>query len=106
MKLWMRERDQLIEQTMAFVAGVAAAKPVPGIAVLPIEPTAPLQAPPPLPQSRPPVALDCMASERAQIEMRVAKFRKQQEKFQRAREAQYHEIFSKTRATPRNPASP
>jgi hypothetical protein len=27
MKLWMRERDQLIEQTMAFVQGVAAAKP-------------------------------------------------------------------------------
>lgn len=102
MKLWMRERDQLIEQTMAFVAGVAAARSTPGIAVVPSEPAPPLHAAPAT-AIGPLIALDCMASERAAIEMRVAKFRKQQEKFRQAREAQYYEIFSKAQ---RNPSGP
>ena len=43
-----------------------------------------------------------MASERVEIERRVAKFKAQQQKFQRAREAHYDAIFSKARATPGN----
>jgi hypothetical protein len=108
MKLWMRERDQLIEQTMAFVQGVAAARPARARAVgpVPVEPAKPLaqSAPPELP--RPAgialMGLPPIASERAEIERRVAKFKAQQQKFQQAREADYDAIFSKARATPGN----
>jgi chorismate mutase len=116
MKLWMRERDQLIEQTMAFVQGVAAAKPARAAAAAPArtEPAKPVaQAGPaelPREPSRPagiapiiaPMGLAPMASERTEIELRVAKFKAQQQKFQRAREAHYDAIFSKARATPGN----
>jgi hypothetical protein len=109
MKLWMRERDQLIEQTMAFVQGVAAAKPVlRAAAVGPAqgEPAKPVAqaSPAELPRLAgiPPMGLAPIASERADIERRVAKFKAQQQKFQRAREAHYDAIFSKARATPGN----
>jgi hypothetical protein len=115
MKLWMRERDQLIEQTMAFVQGVAAAKPVrAALAPARAEPAKPVAqaSPAELPRelSRPagiapiiaPMGLAPMASERTEIERRVAKFKAQQQKFQRAREAHYDAIFSKARATPGN----
>jgi hypothetical protein len=121
MKLWMRERDQLIEQTMAFVQGVAAAKPARAAAIGPAraEPAKPVAqaSPAELPRAelpRPagiapiiapiiaPLGLAPMASERAEIERRVAKFKAQQQKFQRAREAHYDAIFSKARATPGN----
>jgi hypothetical protein len=112
MKLWMRERDQLIEQTMAFVQGVAAAKPARAVAVgpaqgEPAEPVvlaSPAEPPGELPRFAgiPPMGLAPMASERAEIERRVAKFKAQQQKFQRAREADYDAIFSKARATPGN----
>ena len=116
MKLWMRERDQLIEQTLAFVQGVAAAKPARAAAASPAqaEPAKPAaQAiPPELARELPGPAgiapiialprLAPMASERAEIERRVAKFKAQQQKFQRAREAHYDAIFSKARATPGN----
>jgi hypothetical protein len=116
MKLWMRERDQLIEQTLAFVQGVAAAKPARAAAASPAraEPAKPAaQAIPaelaremPRPAGISPIiappGLIPMASERAEIERRVAKFKAQQQKFQRAREAHYDAIFSKARATPGN----
>jgi chorismate mutase len=47
-----------------------------------------------------------MASERAEIERRVAYFKAQQQKFQRAREADYDAIFSKTRAIRGNAGRP
>jgi hypothetical protein len=124
MKLWMRERDQLIEQTMAFVEGVAAAKPVRAAAVGPArtEPAKPVAQASPAELAREllrelprptgiapiiapiiaPLGLAPVASERAEIERRVAKFKAQQQKFQRAREAHYDAIFSKARATPGN----
>jgi hypothetical protein len=117
MKLWMRERDQLIEQTMAFVQGVAAAKPVRAAAVgpaqgepaKPVAQASPAELPRELPTRElprlagiPPIGLAPMASERAEIERRVAKFKAQQQKFQHAREAHYDAIFSKARATPGN----
>jgi hypothetical protein len=107
MKLWMRERDQLIEQTLAFVEGVAAAKPARAAAVGPAlaEPKPIIQAGPAEPQKSEKfvaMGLPPMASERAEIERRVAKFKAQQQKFQRAREAHYDAIFSKARATPGN----
>jgi hypothetical protein len=108
MKLWMRERDQLIEQTLAFVEGVAAAKPARAAAIGPAraEPAKPIAqaGPAELPRfaAIAPMGLVPMASERAEIERRVAKFKAQQQKFQRAREAHYDAIFSKARATPGN----
>ena len=105
MKLWMRERDQLIEQTRAFVEGIAAARPMVSAAV-PIARREPARAAePPKPIELPTMAaLVPVASERADIEWRVAKFKAQQQKFQREREAGYHEIFSKTRLTEGNAA--
>jgi hypothetical protein len=106
MKLWMRERDQLIEQTLAFVQGVAAAKPARAAAAGPAqgEPAKPAAQARPAEPSEPErlVGLAPMPSERAEIERRVANFKAQQQKFQRAREADYDAIFSKARATPGN----
>ncbi len=105
MKLWMRERDQLIEQTMAFVQGVAAARPARTEAAGParVEAAEPVaQAEPSKPERFAPIGLAPMASERAEIERRVANFKAQQQKFQREREAHYNAIFAKARATPGN----
>jgi hypothetical protein len=111
MKWWMRERDQLIEQTLAFVEGVAAARPArtepspkPEPAEAPvkaIEPSKPAEL-----ASMKPAGLAAMASERTEIERRVANFKAHQQKFQRDREAHYDAIFSKARATPGNPTRP
>jgi hypothetical protein len=101
MKWWMRERDQLIEQTLAFVEGVAAARPA-AAASARAEPAKPVEAGPAEPPK--PARAAPMASERAEIQRRVANFKAQQQKFQRAREADYDAIFSKTRSTPRNPS--
>ena len=111
MKHWMRERDQLIEQTLAFVEGVAAARPARAVAAAPrAEPAKPAEqarpAEPPKPAALAPIRVVAMASERAEIERRVANFKAQQQKFQRAREADYDAIFSKARATPGNPDPP
>jgi hypothetical protein len=109
MKHWMRERDQLIEQTLAFVEGVAAARPARTVAAAPVraEPVEPPgQAEPPKPAGFAPIRVVAVASERAEIERRVANFKAQQQKFQRAREADYDVIFSKTRATAGNAIRP
>jgi hypothetical protein len=107
MKWWMRERDQLIEQTLAFVEGVAAARPVRTDAAVParVEPTRPVEPPKPV-ESAKTMGPGFMASERAEIERRVANFKAHQQKFQREREEHYDAIFSKTRATPGNPTRP
>jgi hypothetical protein len=102
MKLWMRERDQLIETTLAFVEGVSGVRP-PSAAPARAEP--PEKAEPARPSEPIAIMLPVSpASERAEIERRVAKFKAQQQKFQREREASYAEIFSKTRATRGNAA--
>jgi hypothetical protein len=123
MKWWMRERDELIEQTLAFVEGVAAARPARTAAAAsaraepakPLEQAGPAEPPKPAgfapirlapiglaPIGLAPIRLAPMASERAEIERRVANFKAQQQKFQRAREADYDAIFAKARATPGN----
>jgi hypothetical protein len=98
MKWWMRERDQLIEQTLAFVEGVAAAGPKRTRAPVAVPTEPPRAVEPPKPMGPP-----SLASERAEIERRVANFKAHQQKFQRAREAHYDAIFSKARVTPGNP---
>jgi hypothetical protein len=112
MKHWTVERDQLIEQTLAFVQGVAAARPAQTIAAAftRAEPTKPAEQARPVGLPKPagfaPIRVAPMLSERAEIERRVANFKAQQQKFQRAREADYDAIFSKARATPRNQTRP
>jgi hypothetical protein len=104
MKLWMRERDQLIETTLAFVEGVSGAR-ARNAAVAPMRTEPPEKAEPVRPTEPMAIMLPVSpASERAEIERRVAKFKAQQQKFQREREASYAEIFSKTRATRGNAA--
>jgi hypothetical protein len=107
MKLWMRERDQLIEQTLAFVEGVAAARPrrsEPAKKLEPVKQAEPARKAEPAIELPKPAAPPAMASERAEIERRVANFKANQQKFQRAREAHYDAIFLKARATPGNPS--
>ncbi len=99
MKWWMRERDQLIEQTLAFVEGVAAARPARAEPASKPEPSKP-------PEMPKPVVAGSMASERAEIERRVANFKAHQQKFQREREEHYRAVFSKTRSGPGNPPRP
>ena len=109
MKWWMRERDQLIEQTLAFVEGVAAARPVRTDAAGPAQAEPPKPVEPPKPAAQRvarPMGPGFMASERAEIERRVANFKAHQQKFQREREAHYNAVFSKTRVTPGNPTRP
>jgi flagellar biosynthesis/type III secretory pathway protein FliH len=105
MKWWMRERDQLIEQTMAFVEGVTAARPVRAEPSPKSEP-APKPEPAPAVEASKPAAPAFMASERAEIEKRVANFKAHQQKFQREREEHYNAVFAKTRAAPGNPTRP
>lgn len=112
MKHWMVERDQLIEQTLAFVQGVAAARPVQTVAAAlkSAEPAKlaeqirPVESPKPVGFA--PINVAPMVSERVEIERRVANFKAQQQKFQRAREADYDAIFLKARANPRNQIRP
>jgi hypothetical protein len=109
MKWWMRERDQLIEQTLAFVEGVAAARPArtePAQKLEPANKAEPARKAEPAVEPPKPMGPPSMASERAEIERRVANFKANQQKFQRAREAHYDAIFSKARATPGNPPRP
>ena len=96
MKWWMRERDQLIEQTLAFVEGVTAARPVRAEPLPKPESSKPVEA-------AKPIAVASMASERAEIERRVANFKAHQQKFQREREEHYDAVLAKARATPGNP---
>jgi hypothetical protein len=106
MKWWMRERDQLIEQTLAFVEGVAAARPArtePAKKLEPVKTAEPAKKAEPAIEPPKPMGPPSLASERAEIERRVANFKAHQQKFQRAREAHYDAIFSKARVTPGNP---
>lgn len=102
---WMRERDALIAQTMAFVQSVtgrkdglhqaddAPAAPVASVDVVSyvaIERTLEIEAPPPAPappQQPLQVAPPRIAGDfRNEIQSRVANFRKHQERFERERE--------------------
>ncbi len=99
MKHWMLERDQLIEQTLAFVEGVTAKRPARTVAAASArtEPAKPAEqarlAAPPKPEQITPIGFAPLPSERAEIQRRVANFKAQQQKFQRAREADYDAIF-------------
>ncbi|WFU84357.1 hypothetical protein QA645_16920 [Bradyrhizobium sp. CIAT3101] len=116
---WIRERDALIAQTLAFVQSVsgkkddirqpdtAAAAPVLAAEIVSVQtvtvafepqpanppPLAPLPQPPPVPL--PPRAAGDFRSE---MQTRIANFRKHQERFEREREEYCAATLSKLRA--------
>ena len=109
---WMEERDRLVEQTRAFVAGVAAAAaPAQGpadvqekaagptapaeatVAPYPDNAVKPIQAPHIARKLKPAAAV----SERAEISQRVAAFQAHQSRVSREREAFYEATQSKIR---------
>ena len=124
---WMRERDALIAQTMAFVQAVtgkrpefgqrdAAAAPPPGlipeaaagdVSKLALAEARHPETPSPAPDSPVPEASLPAAAQRplspfqAEVAARVASFRKHQERFSREREA----YFSATIARAKDPAA-
>ncbi|TPQ34884.1 hypothetical protein C2U70_16185 [Bradyrhizobium guangdongense] len=122
---WIRERDALIAQTMAFVQSVTGRKDgfpradeapaVPAATVdivsyVAIERTVEIEAPqtPAAPAPQPfEVAPPRIAGDfRAEIQGRVANFRKHQERFEREREEYCATTLAKLRADIRDAASP
>lgn len=124
---WIRERDALIAQTLAFVQSVsgrkddvrqpdtAAAAPVLAAEIVSVQTVTaafePPQAdllPPVAPPPRPlPAALPRMAGDfRSEMQARIANFRKHQERFEREREEYCAATLSKLRAAIRDGAPP
>lgn len=115
---WIRERDALIAQTLAFVQSVsgrkddfrqpdtAAAAPVLAAEIVSVQAVTvafePPQAAPP-----PPVAPPRMAGDvRGEMQARIANFRKHQERFEREREEYCAATLTKLRAAIRDAAPP
>lgn len=123
---WMRERDLLIAQTMAFVQSVTGKKPeaektvATSVALLSVETSdivetsAPETSAPmpdieallavsgaisPAPRPAPPVRPDLRDDFQSEIKARVANFRAHQERFSREREAYCSATMAKVHAT-------
>ena len=126
---WMRERDLLIAQTMAFVQSVTGKKPdsdmlaaaplpeQPGFMPAPVPTPAPAAtAPPaetaavaePLKPVQPPqfAKLDIRGDFGSEVRARVASFRAHQERFLREREEYCSTTMAKVRAALRDDAEP
>ena len=120
---WIRERDALIAQTLAFVqsvtgkkddvlqAGAASDSPVPPVEVVAVEAvTVGIEAPPPLPRPQPPPLpqpvqlLRASGDFRSEMQARIANFRKHQERFEREREEYCAATLTKLRAAIHNPS--
>ena len=123
---WIRERDALIAQTLAFVQSVsgkkddvrqpdtAAAAPVLAAEIVSVQAVTvafeSLQADPP-PVARPPQPLPIppprIAGDfRSEMQTRIANFRKHQERFEREREEYCAATLTKLRAAIRDVAPP
>lgn len=118
---WIRERDALIAQTLAFVQSVTGRKddvlqpdaptvaPVVAVGILAVEavaveielPQAPL---PPRPAPLPPPRGN--GDFRTEMQARIANFRKHQERFEREREEYCAATLTKLRAAIRDTSSP
>jgi hypothetical protein len=117
---WIRERDALIAQTMAFVQSVTGKKDdllqpdapsdsstatveVVAVEAVMVEVEAP--APPPQPQ---PIQLSPRTTSdfRTEMQARIANFRKHQERFEREREEYCAETLTKLRAAIRDASGP
>ncbi len=122
---WIRERDALIAQTLAFVQSVSGKKddfrqrdtvapaPVPTTEFVSVQAVSvtfePQQAdlPPPIAVSPQPVPPPRMASDfRSEMQARIANFRQHQERFEREREEYCAATLTKLRAAIRETAPP
>ena len=117
---WIRERDALIAQTLAFVQSVTGKKddihppeaPVAAFAVtteivtvraLAVEAEPPPAHPPPAPLPLPPPR--STGDFRSEMQGRIANFRKHQERFEREREEYCAATLTRLRAAIRDPSA-
>lgn len=124
---WIRERDALIAQTLAFVQSVsgrkdgvrqpdtAAAAPVPAAEIVSVQTVTVAFEPPqadllppvtPPPQPLPAPAPRMAGDFRSEMQARIANFRRHQERFEREREEYCAATLSKLRAAIRDAAPP
>ena len=98
MNEWTKQRDLLIEETLAFVQGVAVnTSRIPSVqAVEAKEPATPVQKPVIAKDLEP---KDKLEIERTFIQRRVANFKAHQERFEREREEYFATTMAKARAT-------
>ncbi|HKU08961.1 MAG TPA: hypothetical protein VJR30_23080 [Bradyrhizobium sp.] len=114
---WMRERDLLIAQTMAFVQSVTGKKPeaeiftrtdltpvtptrLPDVEALLAEGISPSETPKPVASAAvPPLRVAGRSEYQNEIQARVEKFRAHQAKFNREREAYCSQTMAKMQAT-------
>ena len=114
---WMRERDLLIAQTMAFVQSVKGRQPeadvfartdlpsvtrtrLPDVEAMLAEGISPAEAPKPVPSATVPLLRPAGRSEyQSEIQARVEKFRAHQAKFKREREAYCSATMAKMQAS-------
>ena len=112
---WMRERDALIAQTLAFVQSVAGTNEDAGAPLRPLTPKQPQTAavsvdlgpvvttrtaePPKDLPATPPVSQPIASGDiRSEIGARIASFRAHQERFRREREDYFNATLGKARA--------
>ena len=117
---WIRERDALIAQTLAFVQSVtgrtdellrpgalpdASAATIKAVAVETVMVEVEAPAPPPQPQ---PLQLSPRTTSdfRTEMQARIANFRKHQERFEREREEYCAQTLTKLRAALRDAPGP
>jgi hypothetical protein len=114
---WMRERDLLIAQTMAFVESVKGHKPeadvfartglpavtptrLPDVEAMLAEGISPAEAPKPVPSApMPPLRAAGRSQYQSEIQARVEKFRAHQARFNREREAFCSATMAKMQAS-------
>jgi hypothetical protein len=119
---WIRERDALIAQTLAFVQSVTGKKddlhpPVPPTAAfavttevvtvraLAVEAEPPPARPPPEPAPLPVPSPRSTGDFRSEMQARIANFRKHQERFEREREEYCAATLTRLRAAIRDPST-
>ena len=117
---WIRERDALIAQTMAFVQSVtgktddlhppalpaaafAATTEIVTVRALAVEAEPPPARPPPAPLPVPPPRLT--GDFRSEMQARITNFRKHQERFEREREEYCAATLTRLRAAIRDPSA-
>ncbi|MCA1504862.1 hypothetical protein [Bradyrhizobium sp. NBAIM02] len=117
---WIRERDELIAQTLAFVQSVTGRKddvlqpeapgsgPAVTLEIVTVEAVAVEIEPPQAPFAPRPAPLPQRTSGdfRAEMQARIANFRKHQERFEREREEYCAATLTKLRAAIRDASGP
>jgi hypothetical protein len=104
MNEWMKQRDLLIEETLAFAQTVSANAPK--MAVMRVQPSQLAQAPAsPLQHSVELAPHNKLDTERAAIQRRVANFKANQQQFQREREEYFQHTMAMARSDQWIPAS-